>query len=172
MEEEKSALEHLELSQVNCLNEAGEHTLRSIVASRKKNTSPSTYLLSDVDQELILNLHFNQLVKIRSIVIQSSVESQAPKTIKLFINRPAIGFEEAGDAVEPDAAQIFELTPEQVKEGKKIPLRFVRFQAVNSLHIFVASNMGDEDETRIDAIDIFGAPLSFSNVPLYTVEAV
>lgn len=72
----------------------------------------------------------------RSIIIKSSTNpEQAPKTIKLFINKPSLGFEDVEDATESEAAQIIELTDEQVKEGKPIPLRYVRFQAVTSLHV-------------------------------------
>lgn len=45
------------------------------------------------------------------------------------------------------------------RNGERVPVRFVRFQNVNSLHIFVASNHGGEDETRVDSIDIFGVPV-------------
>lgn len=55
--------------------------------------------------------------------------------MKLLINRPSLGFEDVEDVVEPEAAQILELTSEQAKEGKPIQLRFVRFQSVNSLHV-------------------------------------
>lgn len=54
--------------------------------------------------------------------------------MKLLINRPSLGFEDVEDVVEPEAAQILELTSEQA-EGKPIQLRFVRFQSVNSLHV-------------------------------------
>ncbi|ETW85649.1 thioredoxin-like protein [Heterobasidion irregulare TC 32-1] len=150
-----SLLEHLDLSQVNCLNEAATHTLKGIVSQKKFNTTKE-FLLSDADEQLLLNIEFNQVVRVRSIVIQSSILAQAPKSIKLFVNRPSLGFDDVEDAQEPEAAQVLELTEEQVKEGKPIQLRFVRFQAVNSLHIFVASNQGGEDETRIDAVDVFG----------------
>lgn len=119
------------------------------------NTSPS-YLLSDVDEQLLLNIsvgrlpmteprtidripmplcQFNQLVRIRSILVKGSVADQQPRLIKLFINRPTLGFSDAEDAKEPEAAQIIELTAEQVAQGRRIPLRFVRFQNVNSLHV-------------------------------------
>lgn len=80
-------------------------------------------------------MQFNQLVRIRSILIKGSVAAQQPRLIKLFINRPTLGFSDAEDAKEPEAAQIIELTPEQVAQGRRIPLRFVRFQNVNSLHV-------------------------------------
>ncbi|THG99051.1 hypothetical protein EW026_g3232 [Hermanssonia centrifuga] len=153
---ETSLLEVLDSSQLNCLNENDDHTLKHILASKKLNSS-SSYLLSDVDEQLLVNIPFNQSVRIRSIVIKSSVAAQRPRLIKLFINRPSLGFDDVQDSQEPDAAQVLELTEEQVLEGKRIPLRFVRFQNVGSLHIFVASNGGD-DETRIDGIDVFGIP--------------
>jgi len=60
------------------------------------------------------------------------------------------------DASEPDAAQVLELSPEDVSEGKRIFLRFVRFQSVNSLHIFIKSNQGEGNESRLDVLEIFG----------------
>ncbi|TFY66829.1 hypothetical protein EVG20_g4265 [Dentipellis fragilis] len=151
-----SLLEHLDSPQLNCLNESEQHTLKSIVVSKTRNANSSAYLLSDADEQLLLNIPFNQTVRIRSILLRSSNLEQAPKTIKIFVNKPALGFEDVEDAQEPNAAQVLELTEEQVKGDKPIPLRFVRFQSVNSIHIFVASNQGGADETRIDAVDVFG----------------
>ncbi|KZP29991.1 DUF1000-domain-containing protein [Athelia psychrophila] len=153
-----SLLEHLDLSQLNCLNESQDHTLKSILSTKSKNTT-SSYLLSDADEQLLLNVAFNQAVRVRSITIKSNDAGRAPQTIKLFTNRPVLGFEDVEDASEPEAAQIIDLSSDDVKEGKPITLRFVRFQAVNSLHIFVQSNHGEEEESRIDAIDVLGVPV-------------
>ena len=124
-------------------------------------------------------------MKVRAIALQTANAAQAPKTIRLLINRPSVSFE---DAEEPQAVvQEFELSEEDVREGRRLPLRFVRFQSITSLdvsachsallgrfaavaracglmfdacaQIFVVSNQGGEDETRIDAIDIFGMPV-------------
>jgi len=147
-----SLLAHLDPSQINCLNESSQHTLKSLLDS----TNQSGYLLSDADEQLLLNIPFNQTVRIRSLVLHTANVSQAPLKIKLLINRPSVGFEDVEDAEEDEVAQVLEVTREQVAESKRIPLRFVRFQSVNSLHIFVASNQGGEDETRIDSLDIYG----------------
>jgi len=104
----------------------------------------------------LLDAQFHQSVRIRSIVIKSSAGKQAPKRVKLLVNRPSIGFEDVEDAEEPEVAQIIELSEDDVEHGKPIALRFVRFQAVQSLHIFVESNQGGADETRIDAVDVLG----------------
>jgi len=151
-----SLLEYLDLSQLNCLNEDDDHTFKSIVSSKSRNVT-SSYLLSDADEQLLLNIYFNQAVRVRSIFLQSRNAEQAPKEIKLFINRPSLGFEDVEDASEPDAAQVLELSREDVvEEGKRIFLRFVRFQSVNSLHIFIKSNQGEGDESRLDVLEIFG----------------
>ncbi|KAJ7093062.1 DUF1000-domain-containing protein [Mycena epipterygia] len=153
-----SLLEFLDLSQLNCLNQDGEHPFSSIVSTKAVNKS-SNYLLSDADEQLLLTVAFNQSVRVRSLVIKSSGGDQAPKRVKLLVNRPAIGFEDVEDAEEPDVAQILDISAEDVQEGRPIPLRFVRFQTVTSLHIFVVSNQGGVDETKIDAIDVLGVPV-------------
>ncbi|KAG9123602.1 hypothetical protein FRC07_014584 [Ceratobasidium sp. 392] len=128
-----SLLEYLDSTQLNCLNESDTHNIKSILGNKVRNTGKS-YLETDA--------------------------TYAPKTIKLAINRPALGFEDVESAAEPEMAQLFEqLSPEDIAQGRRIPLRFVRFQSVTSLHIFVASNQGGEDETRINAIDVFGQPV-------------
>ncbi|KAG8705073.1 hypothetical protein FRC08_001870 [Ceratobasidium sp. 394] len=154
-----SLLEYLDSTQLNCLNESDTHNIKSILGNKTRNTGKS-YLESDSDEQLLINLYFNQSVRIRSIVIHTVDATHAPKTIKLAINRPALGFEDVESAAEPEMAQIFEeLSPEDIANARRVPLRYVRFQSVTSLHIFVASNQGGEDETRINAIDVFGQPV-------------
>ncbi|GJJ12034.1 hypothetical protein Clacol_006274 [Clathrus columnatus] len=130
-----SLLEFIDLSQSNCLNESPGHSIHSILSSKARNSSPN-YLLSEADEH-----------------------SSGPEKIKLLTNKPSLGFEDVENAEEPAVSQVLHLSEDSVKEAKHVQLRFVRFQAVNSLHIFVASNHGGEDNTRIDAIDIFGTPL-------------
>ncbi|KAG6910882.1 hypothetical protein DXG01_006565 [Tephrocybe rancida] len=153
-----SLLEYLDLSQLACLNENPSHTLKSIVASKSRNQT-TNYLSSDADEQLLLNIPFNQSVRVRSIVLYTSIFEQAPRTIKLAVNRPSLGFGDIEDAKEPEVAQVLILEEGDVKDGNPVKLRFVRFQTVNSLHIFVGDNHGDEETTRIDAIDIFGVPV-------------
>ncbi|KAJ6606667.1 PITH domain-containing protein [Mycena vulgaris] len=155
IKDDVSLLELLDLSQLNCLNESGEHPFSAIVSAKAVNSTPN-FLLSDADEQLLLNIPFNQSVRVRSIVIKSSVGPQAPKRVKLLVNRPSIGFEDVEEAEEPEVAQIIDLDEEDVKAGRPVALRFVRFQAVTSLHIFVVSNQGGADETRIDAVDVLG----------------
>jgi len=157
-----SLLEFLDPSQLNCLNEADEHGVKGVISNKGKNKAGG-WLESDADEQLLLNIYFNQAVRVRALVIQAKEIKQGPKNIKLFLNKPALGFEDVEDAEEPEAAQVIEVTEENL-EGKPILLRTVRFTRVTSLHVFVASNQGDEETTRIDAVDILGMPIETTNM--------
>jgi hypothetical protein len=75
-------------------------------------------------------------VRVRAIVIKSTgPQRQRPRKVKLFVNRPTIGFDDAAAAKEPEAAQVLELTDEQVVQARPVQLRFVRFQNVNHLSV-------------------------------------
>ena len=75
-------------------------------------------------------------MRVRALVLKSTGDpTQRPRRIKLFVNKPTIGFDDAADAQEPEAAQIIELSDEQVAEGRPVQLRFVRFQNVNHLSV-------------------------------------
>jgi hypothetical protein len=75
------------------------------------------------------------MVRIKALSVHSRESSQGPLTINIFVNRPSIGFEDVQDAREPEVAQVVQLSEEDVRVGKRIPLRFVRFQSVNSVHV-------------------------------------
>jgi len=132
------------------LNEQDEHTLQSILSSKTRNTS-SSYLDSDADAQLLVNIEFNQAVRVRSLVLQA--QERGPEKLRLRINCSAIDFTNFEDS---DDTQIISLKADQVsKDGsvKPIPLHPTKFNHVNSLHIFIES---ENDNTRIDAIDILG----------------
>jgi len=154
-----SLLEHLDVSQINCLNEELQHDLKSILADRKPNTLANTYLESSADAQLLMNIYFNQAVRIRTLVLRSTTDpSRGPKTLKLLVNKPAISFADVEGTSDAAFAQVMTLSEQDVRDGRPVALKFVRFTSVNSLHIFVESNQsGDEDvQTRIDAIDVLG----------------
>lgn len=81
-----------------------------------------------------------------------------PKTLKLFTNRPHnLGFDEAEDI---DATQTIEIGENDWNSNgtANLALRFVRFQNITSLVIFVVDGAGDSDseKVRIDRIRFIG----------------
>ena len=52
-------------SQSECLNQHDKHTWDHVL-----NASALTFLQSDVDEQILLNIAFNQPIKLHSLVIQ------------------------------------------------------------------------------------------------------
>ena len=79
-----------------------------------------------------------------------------PRTIKLFSNKPHnLGFDEAEDMA---ATQVIELTENDWNaEGTAtIALRYVKFQNVTSLVMFVVDGDGDSEKVRLDRLRLIG----------------
>jgi len=79
-----------------------------------------------------------------------------PKTIRIYTNRPHIlGFEEAED-IPP--TQIITLSAKDWDSTgtASIPLRFVKFQNVTSLVLFIVDGDGSSERVRVDRIRIIG----------------
>ncbi len=72
-------------------------------------------------------------VKSISFRTDAAVKDNAPKDVHLFINKPSLGFEDVED--ESAVVQTLHLTAEDVSKGTVIPLRYVKFQNVHSLHV-------------------------------------
>ncbi|KAJ3181801.1 hypothetical protein HDU87_000819 [Geranomyces variabilis] len=143
--------EFVTLNQIECLNQSDEHVVRNMFQK------DGSYLESDVDEQLIVNIPFNQAVKLHSIkIIPESIE-KAPKTIRTFVNPPAIiGFDDA-DSVEP--IETIELTEKDYDSGAIIPLRFVKYQSVHNVNIFVKDNIGGGEVTAIKQLIFYGTPV-------------
>ena len=116
--------------------------------------SETLVLASDTDEQLLLFVPFNQMVKLQGLVVSAPATGNAPKTVKLFANRPSMGFDEASSEA---ATQTIELTPEELAKGEVIPLKLVKFQNVRSLTIFFEDNQDDEESTHVAKISILGS---------------
>jgi hypothetical protein len=120
---------------------------------------------SDVDNQLMLYVPFMANIKVHTIQITSCVSGDEdddeapvrPKTVHVWTNRQHnLGFEEAEDI---PATQTIILKPEDWDEATqtaKLELRFVKFQNVYSLVLFVADAEGESEKTRIDRIRFIG----------------
>lgn len=69
-------------NECECLNEADDHPMANCLSS-----VPNKSLQSDCDEQLILSITFNQVVKIHSIKFKGPATT-GPKEVKLFINQP------------------------------------------------------------------------------------
>jgi hypothetical protein len=124
---------------------------------------------SDTDEQLMLYIPFNSSLKVHTIHLTSFAAPSAgrdeddkedperPRTIQLYTNRAHnLGFEEA-EGIPP--TQTIELKPEdwdQKTGTARLELRFVKFQNVTSLVIFIVSSEDAGEKVRLDRIRIFG----------------
>lgn len=128
----------------------------------KTDDSSRDFVESDTDEQLMMLIPFQATLKVHSLHITSCVskddeEVMRPKTIKVFVNRAhVLGFDE-GESIEP--TQSFELEEsswDSRTSTAKLELRFVKFQNVTSLVLFVVDGDGDGEKTRIDRIRVIG----------------
>lgn len=139
-----------------CLNQSDDHTWEHCL-----NSSSGIYLESDVDEQLLLHITFQQPVKLHSLIIQGPSDN-GPKDIKLFINQTrTLDFDSAESHV---PIQALELKPEDLANNAVTKLRFVKFQNVQNITLFFANNQSSSEITRVNYIKFIGSPLSVTNM--------
>lgn len=144
------------MSQLTCLNESDDHTVKYIFEENS-----DLYLESDCDPELLVSIEFNQNVKLHSLKL-TAPQDFAPKTLRLFINQPHnMDFDSARDG---NPVQEINLTKDDISENGLINLRFVKFQNVHNLTIFVPDNQGDEETTKIEKLTLIGKTVATTNM--------
>lgn len=140
--------------QCECLNESDEHPLAHCL------TAAGGFLQSDCDEQLIISLTFLQAVKIHSLKIKAPSD-KGPKTIRIFINQPrTLDFDLADSYT---CVQDLELKPEEL-DGGPINLRYVKFQNVQNIQLFVKDNQAGGEVTQIDHLAVIGSPISTTNM--------
>jgi len=146
--------QYIEQKGCECLNESDDTPFQSFLEGK-------SILKSDCDEQLILVYGFNQNIKLQSFKIKSSVDN-GPKTLKFFINQPkTLDFD---SAVSMTPIQEVVLTESDLTGTEPVPLRFVKFQSVHNLQIFVAGNQNESDVTQIDSLVFYGSPVSTTNM--------
>ena len=137
----------------------------SSLGKKAASSAKKDWLESDTDEQLMLFIPFQSTLKLHSLHItslppassDSEEEVSRPRTIRLYTNRATVlGFDEADDT---PLTQGIELQPSDwdAKSGTaKVELRFVKFQNISSLVIFVVDGEGEGEKTRIDRIRLFG----------------
>lgn len=133
-----------------CMNECDDNNFENCL-----NNGP-TFLSSDVDEQLIISVTFNQAVKIHSLKIKAPAKN-GPKKIRLFINQPiTMDFDKAESAI---SIQDLSVTPRELEGTNLINLRFVKFQNVQNIQLFVETNQSGDEKTIIENLCFIGSPI-------------
>jgi hypothetical protein len=138
-------------------------TLSKDNSSSKEGEGRKDWVESDTDEQLMLFLPFQSTLKIHSLHITSLPPSEGddvpmrPRTIKIYSNRSTIlGFDEADDIPATQEIELQEQDWDAKTGTAKLELRFVKFQNVSTLVIFVVDGEGSGDKVRVDRIKIIG----------------
>jgi len=153
--------EFIDKKQMECLNQKDSNPVQNLF-------TPGARLESDCDQQLIISVTFNQPVKVHSLAFgamnddESATLENGPRVVKLYTNH----------ATTPDFSDVEDMAPIQELElaeaslkDTPVELRYVKFQNVTNLVIFVETNQDDnEDLTVINSLRIIGQPKEASNM--------
>jgi len=130
-----------------------------------KSLGYADWVESDTDEQLMLFMPFQSMLKLHTLQITSLPPQDdddddevpmRPRKIKLFTNKPHnLGFDEAEDMA---STQTLELSEKDWNaEGTAtVPLRYVKFQNITSLVMFVVDGDGDGEKVRLDRIRLVG----------------
>ncbi|KAH8814263.1 PITH domain-containing protein [Hyaloscypha sp. PMI_1271] len=128
-------------------------------ASEKKD-----WVESDTDEQLMLFMPFQSTLKVHTLQITSlpppaeddEEVPMRPKTVQIYINRPHIlGFEEADDIPATQSITLSENDWDSTGTAT-LSLRFVKFQNVTSLVLFIVDGEGEGERVRVDRVRIIG----------------
>ncbi|KXS14964.1 thioredoxin-domain-containing protein [Gonapodya prolifera JEL478] len=149
---------YVQLAQLECLNQSPQHTVRGAFVE------DASYLESDSDEQLIVVVPFNQNVRVHSMRV-TGPKDKVPRTFKTYVNRTNLGFDEAdsGGVAETEVLTLPEKDYVPAGEGDLVTalvgLRYVRYQNVQSVILFIKDNMGDEETTQVNRIVFYGTPV-------------
>jgi hypothetical protein len=87
--------------------------------------------------------------------------ASGPKTIKIFANQQAVDFDDAESQV---PVQTLELTQEQLQSGEPVPLKYVKFQNINTLALFLQNNQGETETTALTQVTLYGQTRDKTNM--------
>eukprot|EP00242_Pyramimonas_sp_CCMP2087_P008373 CAMPEP_0198210662 /NCGR_PEP_ID=MMETSP1445-20131203/21465_1 /TAXON_ID=36898 /ORGANISM="Pyramimonas sp., Strain CCMP2087" /LENGTH=170 /DNA_ID=CAMNT_0043884783 /DNA_START=57 /DNA_END=569 /DNA_ORIENTATION=+ len=153
-------VEHIDITKVHCLNQQSDKSWENALKQGPRDMD-TLFCESDTDEQMLLHVPFNQVVRLYAIKIKAMDSGFAPKSIKLFVNRESLGFSEASS--EP-AVQEFDLDFDKHCAGQPIELKFVKFQSVRSITIFIESNQDDEETTRLAHVSFIGSTVETTNM--------
>ncbi|KAI7737167.1 hypothetical protein M8C21_009006, partial [Ambrosia artemisiifolia] len=175
-------LDFVDWTGVECLNQNTAHPLPNALKQGYREDE-GLNLESDADEQLLMYIPFTQVIKLHSIVIkgpeeevdlQSVHQAQAacntllykfnmsisPQTVKLYTNKEHMGFSNVSDFPPSDTLT---LSPENL-QGKPVVLKYVKFQNVRSLTIFIEDNQSGSDITKVQKIILQGTTVETTDM--------
>jgi len=141
-------------SVLNAVNKAKDGLLAVLTVPE---AGEAEALTSECDEQLLLSITLAQPSKISSIRVAGTEAALAPSTIKLYVNKDNLSFDDVEDL---PATQTIEMTG----ASAEIKLNFVKFQNVSTLTVFIEGNQGGDDVTALSRFHLIGQPIHTTNM--------
>lgn len=162
-----SLYQKIDLHQVECLNEAVDGSGKSVFKPWENRLTIDKFVESDVDEELLFNIPFTGLVKLKGIIVIGGNDDSHPAAMRLFKNRPHMTF----DDVQIPADQEFEMTHDP-NGTLEYATKVVKFSSVHHLSVHFSRNFGS-DSSKVYYIGLKGeySEMPRQGVTICTYEA-
>ncbi|KAK9162231.1 hypothetical protein Syun_003133 [Stephania yunnanensis] len=164
-------LDFIDWSGVECLNQKTTHSLANALKQGYREDD-GLNLESDADEQLLIYIPFTQVIKLHSILIKGPEEEASaggsPKTVKLFANKEHMGFrlnDFCSNVNDFPPSDSIDLSEDNLK-GKPVALKYVKFQSVRSLTIFIEDNQSGAELTKVQKMVLYGTTKPMKDVVL------
>lgn len=117
--------------------------------------SINSVIKSESDEQMILRVAFQSPVKLKELTFRAAQPENGPRKVLVFAN--VASCPSFDDVVDMKAQATLELTIDQLRGAIPVPLRYVNFQNVRSIVLFVESNQSDSESTQIDQLVFWGS---------------
>jgi len=154
------------------LNASSKTYIKSILTSRGVLRSDQS-----TDPQLLIKVPFRNVCKLRGIKFfahtHSSIagtvtdesadgaEESGPKHVKIYVNAPNMSFHDTDTQTATDDVVLHNAELDGNTEKK---VKFVKYQKVHSVTIFIASNQGNTDVTVLNGIEFIGSTVDGMDV--------
>lgn len=155
--------------------------LAKLFKSNDNKYSVKPVIKSDCDEQLIINIPFNNSsIKLYSIILRTNGDIYCPKNIKLYKNDTTIDFDNIQDKkptyelVQPHSGVMYneeDELPEFIEVDDFIEHHLPRhkFTGVHQLTIFIDTIYGNEDQCRLHSIELRGEYIELNKDPVISL---
>lgn len=112
--------------------------------------SPSQPMVSDVDEQLLLKISLKGSCAVTKLIFRAGDE-QAPRSIKVFVNKDNMDFQDIEDLV-----PVHQLELVYDDKEAEVKLNGPNFSRVSSIQVLIEDNVDDDEKTTLARFGVVG----------------
>ena len=153
-----SSIDKSRMKAWNIANSPGDLArILEVSANPAQNYNEERGIISDADEEILLHFPFTEFVKIRAMALIGPGGAESPSTVKMYVNRLDNAIEGGFDSVQNEhPTQLINLVDTSIDDEILYLVEAAKFMGVGSVSLYIPSNFGDVDRTRLLKIAFYG----------------